>query len=563
MRYVDLQRTYAAAGHELRKILLAADSETFDIAEAEELKRKARRVVSYLNAISGRWAQSTAREQYARGQREARRILWRIDKHQPAGKLPALSGPEAVEQAVETTILEATGSIMRTVERYVTISLMAARTIRGAPAKVQEFSYREDEEFLDELAREAVKRELSRAALMKLIRDRLEVLVADEDFIEIVGKDGVKRMYNLGKYAKMVARTTLREAQTRATIDTCGVYENDLVEVSSHGTDCLICLSFEGQVYSISGDHPRYPKLEEWTPFHPNCVLPGTRLITPGGIIAGIRAQYHGEAIELTFANSGRLSVTKNHMLLTPHGFAPAHLLRKGDDVFYCPDFQRIVSDNPDENRKPTLVEKIISSLAKTSGMTSRSMPTAPEYLHGDGRFCDGNIDIIGTNGFLRDAIKPAGFQALNGDVFNSTRVALSDFFSLGPLAEVFHRTAHAADGIMGGFRLPSPFFLRRAGHFDALNLREGAQGNAGLNQPLSDNHPMNAEFPGDLTHQKPGLIEFDRLVDIHINSFHGFVYDFQTTTSLYLANGILSSNCLHSILPTSEAERNVRARGL
>jgi hypothetical protein len=271
MRYVDLQRTFTAAGHELRKILLAAETETFDVAEAEEMKRKARRVVSYLNAVSGPWTQFAAREQYVRGQREARKILWRIGQRQPTGKLPALSGPEAVEQAVEKTILEATGSIMRTVERYAVISLMAARTVRGAPAKVQEFSYREDEEFLDDLAREAVKRELSRAALMRLIRDRLEVLVADEDFIEIVGKDGVRRMYNLGKYAKMVARTTLREAQTQATIDSCGVYENDLVEVSSHGTDCVICLPFEGQIYSISGTHPTYPKLEEWTPFHPNC----------------------------------------------------------------------------------------------------------------------------------------------------------------------------------------------------------------------------------------------------------------------------------------------------
>jgi len=280
MRFVDLQRTYAAAGHELRKILLGADLEGFDIPEAEEMKRRARRVISYLNAVSGRWAQYAAREQYARGQREARKALWRIGQRRPIGKLPALSGPEAVEQVVETTILEATGSIMRTVERYVTISLLAARAIRGAPAKVQEFSYREDEEFLDDLAREAVKRELSRAALTRLIRDRLTVLVGDEDFIEIVGKDGVRRMYNLGRYAKMVARTTLREAQTRATLDQCAQYDNDLVKVSEHGTTCDICKPYEGNTYSLSGTDPEYPELDEPCPWHPNCMhnlLPTSR----------------------------------------------------------------------------------------------------------------------------------------------------------------------------------------------------------------------------------------------------------------------------------------------
>jgi hypothetical protein len=78
-------------------------------------------------------------------------------------------------------------------------------------------------------------------------------------------------MYNLGAYARMVARTTLREAQTQATLDLCATYENDLVEVSYHGTDCDICLEYEGKVYSLSGNDPNYPVLDEQPPFHPNC----------------------------------------------------------------------------------------------------------------------------------------------------------------------------------------------------------------------------------------------------------------------------------------------------
>lgn len=45
----------------------------------------------------------------------------------------------------------------------------------------------------------------------------------------------------------------------------------DLVEVSSHNTDCDICKEFEGKVYSISGKHKEYPKLERKPPFHPGC----------------------------------------------------------------------------------------------------------------------------------------------------------------------------------------------------------------------------------------------------------------------------------------------------
>jgi hypothetical protein len=120
-------------------------------------------------------------------------------------------------------------------------------------------------EFAD-LAAEAVKLELSRGALKKQIMERLRQLVGDENFIQIG-----ERMYNLRSYAEMVARTTLREAQTRATLDLCTRYENDLVEVSYHGTDCDICLEYEGKTYSLSGNDPEYPILDEQPPFHPNC----------------------------------------------------------------------------------------------------------------------------------------------------------------------------------------------------------------------------------------------------------------------------------------------------
>jgi len=64
---------------------------------------------------------------------------------------------------------------------------------------------------------------------------------------------------------------SLRETQTKATLDLCRKYENDLVQVSSHGTDCEVCKEFEGKVYSISGTHPLYPKLERKPPFCPGC----------------------------------------------------------------------------------------------------------------------------------------------------------------------------------------------------------------------------------------------------------------------------------------------------
>ena len=180
--------------------------------------------------------------------------------------MPARSGPKVVEATADTALLKATGSIMRTIEQFISAALMGTGATKSIIGVVQEFDYEDMEGEIADLAAQAVKTEVSSGALKKQIMDRLRELVGDENFIQIG-----ERMYNLGAYARMVARTTLREAQTQATLDQCATYENDLVEISDHNTDCELCQQYEGNIYSLSGNDPEYPKLEEETPFHPNC----------------------------------------------------------------------------------------------------------------------------------------------------------------------------------------------------------------------------------------------------------------------------------------------------
>jgi hypothetical protein len=125
----------------------------------------------------------------------------------------------------------------------------------------------------EQAAREAAKRE-GRVRVLPLrwkIIDYLQKLNGG-DVVEFVGQYKVRDYVKLSTdYAKMVARTTFAEAQTQATLDQCTRYENDLVQVSHHGTDCAICKEYEGKIYSISGNDPKCPKLEKKPPFHGNC----------------------------------------------------------------------------------------------------------------------------------------------------------------------------------------------------------------------------------------------------------------------------------------------------
>jgi hypothetical protein len=439
------------------------------------------------------------------------------------------------------------------------------------------------------------------------IRGKLLDQIGGGDFIRINGKN-----YNLKSYAELVARTRMRESQTDATIAMCEEYENDLVQIDKHDNPCEeVCAEYQGKVFSISGKHPDYPELPDGgPPFHPRCVLPGTRIKAPGGIIAGLRAWYDGQAVELVLASGARVSVTVNHLFPTLYGFAPAHLLREGDDVFYSADPKGVIPADPNDDGEPTLIEKIVGSLAKASGVASAIVPATPEYLHGDGRFCNGDIDIIGANRFLLGTSEATLAKRVSAGGFNGANVDPANFSGFGDLALMLKGLALTADGLMGGRRAPSPFFLARTrgGHGlpfgctpqgDAVSLQDSADGHIGiaalpgqvngslpglvpahdfgigqgagesvspemafaegaeLNPCLpelsADRLRVHANSIRDFAEQHSGLIHLDKIIKVNIFPYCGHVYDLHTFTSLYICNGIVSSNCECSANPTSE----------
>jgi SPP1 gp7 family putative phage head morphogenesis protein len=354
---------------------------------------------------------------------------------------------------------------------------------------------------------------------------------------------------------------------------------------------CFQCESEHGNVYDIDSA----PTL----PFHPNCVLPGTWAETPGGIVAGLRARYDGEAVKITLANGGYLAVTPNHMLLTPDGFAAAHLLREGDDVLYCPHLERVVPSNPHVDRYPARVEDIIGTLAEAPGMTAARVPVAPEYLHGDGRNADGNIDVIRPDCLLRGASEPVILKHPEAHTLNPGDTRGRSLAAPGDLAAMLERLALAADGGMSGSRESAPLFLRRLGHPQEHGRGTPPRGDTGAPEPAVDNAPGNTEPGGecldghagivegdnllgidpvaalpretefaesppddararpetirDLLDRQPLVIQTTKVVRIDRRPFHGYIYDLQTPSTLCIYNNVITSNCRCTVIPVIE----------
>jgi hypothetical protein len=260
-----LEAIYRVTGRELRHLLLSSSVRSSVGSGAVQVR--VRNMVSDLNRAVDQWASPAIDLAYARGSAKARTALEILGRRPQRGM--TIDRPRMLHDDLMLTLIKANNSIPSIVERFLAAEQVAGRAeleFDMSRAQVQEFSYTEAEDHIQRIARNAVKQDASRQKLTKRIKDYLQDLIGDDDFIEIGG-----RMYRMTAYAEMVGRTVLREAQSKATLDLCEQYDNDLVQVSDHGTICEECKEYEGNIYSISGTNPDYPALEAEPPYHPNC----------------------------------------------------------------------------------------------------------------------------------------------------------------------------------------------------------------------------------------------------------------------------------------------------
>lgn len=124
---------------------------------------------------------------------------------------------------------------------------------------------------LDKSAIEGYQTNKSLYGVKKKLVNDLSKDALDKKFITVIDKNGKPINYQIKTYAEMVARTKIIQSQADAVIQTALSIDSDLVQMSSHNTNCPICAPIEGKIYSISGKDPDFPALDFTVPLHPNC----------------------------------------------------------------------------------------------------------------------------------------------------------------------------------------------------------------------------------------------------------------------------------------------------
>ena len=358
-----------------------------------------------------------------------------------------------------------------------------------------------------------------------------------------------------------------------------------------------ICRALNGDRFPID-EGPR-----PVTGTHINCVLPGTRVVATG-VSKAYRSWYEGPVLELTTHKGHRLSLTPNHLVLTPSGWLAAEFLRPGGDVVGGSRSQWPVAPRgEDVTDGPPLIEDVFS----TFPVVDRVRVTAPQF-HGDGRFMHGDIDIVGADGELWCACGAAGLQPLHEAHFVCRFVPKGGLIRQGALDLLSRRCLPPPDSIMSrlseraallwghivhaldeGLRTIAGLYpvFSQAPAYQATRDSEGQrQGQFGLPASVARDNRRGIHNDSGAAERYAGRsedavelglrdgepleqvlarcafpIRFDKVAAITWREYAGHVYDLQTDASLYQAAGVVVHNCRCARLPVAGDGRVIGGR--
>lgn len=338
---------------------------------------------------------------------------------------------------------------------------------------------------------------------------------------------------------------------------------------------------------------------------HPHCVLGDTIIHAPGAISAATKSFYSGAIVEIITRNSGKLSCTPNHAILTQSGWVEAQFIDKGHNIISA------TSSNPgafypNDNDMPSTIEQIFNSAIEAHGVSSITVPVAAEHFHGDGGMMDGNVQIVHVDGLLLSDDNPGINKHFGKNPFSIGNSSPASFLGDGIGDSLFNRFGHSPNSGMCISSDSLPVFQGGSAHIERLAFAGRSDGDAVFFEDSIDDDPRDSMkfsqsfdgFPGfiegdnfrfwqsnlaahiDTSITKSlvnslsihafstgnavdgfaGLITLDEVIEVRKRDFYGFVYDLQIEPHhWYFANGIVTHNCMCLLVPRVS---NIKQKG-
>jgi SPP1 gp7 family putative phage head morphogenesis protein len=314
-----------------------------------------------------------------------------------------------------------------------------------------------------------------------------------------------------------------------------------------------ICRALDGREFEY-GKGPMPPQ-------HFNC-LPGDALIaTSGSIAAAYRRRYEGFLYVIKTADGHIVRVTPNHPILTSAGWQPAQSINVGDQVFSRSIIPNKLVHDCQEGDAVATAKDVFRAFRESSTVFSVEVPTTAPDFHGDAWGGSPRVNLaeqvavvladrellLTVNPELLKTLLDCGFEGPN------LAAASGGHFDLGGLA-----VGAATLGSMSSSRQCLALGGGSATHASELLLAPVAQLATGFNDDALNGTWRDAEAIRDAANTdafiEQGYDQVD-VVWVGWEPFSGHVYNFETESGTYWADGILTHNCRSTTVPVIDPD--------
>lgn len=276
---------------------------------------------------------------------------------------------------------------------------------------------------------------------------------------------------------------------------------------------------------------------------HPNCFSGSTKVIPLGGVRCVYRSLHSGPMIDIRLAGGSVLTVTPHHPLATLSGWVEAQGVRPGDELLHStsePEEASLVSGEADNEHVVPTFEQVFA-LARESGAASSAVPSALDFdddsFHGDAQFYQ-EVSVVDADSFLRRELE-ARVPQFSSEVFlveaGTDTLLFPGFGAHGSLSD---RVFTTADGVVSGSGIGGVGGTR-------------TDGDAARPEVVENGTTAPTDTQSNLLRRQSCSVQGDKVIDVtHRRAWHGHVYNLESESGMYLANGIVAHNCRRVIRP-------------
>lgn len=169
-------------------------------------------------------------------------------------------------------------SISQSALQKATQKILLENLVTDLNSAIDTVGRRVDDAFRKEGLRAA--QEMAQDGKVSAASEKMRTRLVQNGITSFVGSDG--KRWTLTNYTRMAVRTVTSEAQNRATQISLVELGLSVVEINKVEKPCKVCLPYNGEVVSLTGDVPGLMHLKELPPFHPECrhfIFPNERTI--------------------------------------------------------------------------------------------------------------------------------------------------------------------------------------------------------------------------------------------------------------------------------------------